>query len=207
MLNPSRRWMVLGALYVAFFSWYTSFGGPLTPEEIDTFVSTLQERDAPPETVARFRRFMESDTGDDFVMLNAIQLNDVPKPVPGVEAGDTSEDVLRKYTGPFMGRALRSAAHPVLFGTAAAPAVDVWGIEGADDWSAGGVIRYRSRRDLMEQAVAVGPSGIHDFKIAAMAKTIAFPLDPWFQLGDPRLLLALILGIIGLMHQKVRSSK
>jgi hypothetical protein len=30
-----------------------------------------------------------------------------------------------------------------------------------------------------------------------MEKTIAFPLDPWFQLGDPRLVLALILGIIG----------
>ena len=26
-----------------------------------------------------------------------------------------------------------------------------------------------------------------------MQKTIAFPIDPWFQLGDPRVLLALLL--------------
>ena len=31
-----------------------------------------------------------------------------------------------------------------------------------------------------------------------MHKTIAFPLDPWFQLGDPRLVLALILTLIAL---------
>jgi hypothetical protein len=30
-----------------------------------------------------------------------------------------------------------------------------------------------------------------------MAKTIAYPLDPWVQLGDPRLVLFLLLGLIG----------
>ncbi|MCP5055325.1 MAG: hypothetical protein GY937_01215 [bacterium] len=207
MPRPSRRWLFLGALYLAFFGWYTSFGGPLTAEEVDAFVSTLRERGADPDTVERFRHFMESDTGDDFAMLNVIQLNDVPKQVPGVEPGETSEEVLRKYTAPFMGRALRSAAHPVMFGRAAAPAVDVWGIEGADNWSTGALVRYRSRRDLLEQVVAVGPTGIHDFKIAAMAKTIAFPLDPWFQLGDPRLVFALVLGIVGLTFQRRRSGE
>ena len=48
-----------------------------------------------------------------------------------------------------------------------------------------------SRRDLMEQAIFASTLDIHDYKIAAMEKTIAFPADPWFQLGDPRLLLAL----------------
>ena len=32
--------------------------------------------------------------------------------------------------------------------------------------------------------------GSHEFKVAAMNKTIAFPIDPWFHLGDPRILLA-----------------
>ena len=30
-----------------------------------------------------------------------------------------------------------------------------------------------------------------------MRKTIAFPIDPWLQLGDPRLVLALVLGLLG----------
>jgi hypothetical protein len=35
------------------------------------------------------------------------------------------------------------------------------------------------------------------FKVAAIKKTIVFPADPWFHLGDPRLVLGLLLGLIG----------
>ena len=59
-------------------------------------------------------------------------------------------------------------------------------------------MRYRSRRDLMEIATNPAFQGSHEFKIAAMNKTIAFPIDPWFHLGDPRLLLALLFLVIGL---------
>jgi hypothetical protein len=65
----------------------------------------------------------------------------------------------------------------------------------------GGLVRYRSRRDLVEMALAALDSDIHRYKIAAMEKTIAFPLDPWFQLGDPRLVLALVFAVIGLSGQ------
>ncbi len=34
-------------------------------------------------------------------------------------------------------------------------ALDLWGIEGAEQWSMGGLVRYRSRRDLMEQVKPV----------------------------------------------------
>jgi hypothetical protein len=201
---PARVWLVLGVLYAALFSWYTSFGGPLTPDEVEHYSQRLTELGAKPERLSVWRAFMETDTGDDFVMLNAIDLRDAPTPGPGISSGDTSEDVLARYTEPFLGRALRSAAHPVMMGSAAAPAVDVWGIEGATDWDMGGLVRYRSRRDLLEQAVAImasEDSHIHGFKVAAMEKTIAYPLDPWFQLGDPRFVLAGLFTIVGLLVQ------
>ena len=59
-------------------------------------------------------------------------------------------------------------------------------------------MRYRSRRDLLEQASALRDTNIHSFKTAAMAKTIAFPVDPFFQLGDPRLVLGLVFLVFGL---------
>jgi hypothetical protein len=49
--------------------------------------------------------------------------------------------VLARYTGPFLGRALRSAAHPVLGGSSATGALDLWGIDGAERWSQGGLVR------------------------------------------------------------------
>jgi hypothetical protein len=201
MLSPRGVWTILVLLYLAFFGWYTSFGGPLTPEEIDHYVEMLAQRGGDPGRVERWRHFMQTDTGDDFAILNAIDMRDEALPVEGASADASPAEVLQLYTEPFMLQAIRSAAHPVFLGSAAADALDIWGIEGADEWSMGGLVRYRSRRDLMEQVVFASTLDIHDYKIAAMQKTIAFPVDPWFQLGDPRLLLALVLLVIGLTVQ------
>ena len=203
---PTRVCLALGVLYVVFFSWYTSFGGPLSSEEIARYTEMVSSYETDPESLAAWIRFMETDTGDDFVMQNAIDFHDVPLSVAGVDPGDTSAEVMAKYTGPFMGQAFRNAAHPVFLGTAAGAALDVWGIEDAKEWNMGGLVRYRSRRDLLEQAAFIremGGHNIHDFKIAAIRKTIAFPVDPWFQLGDPRLVLALVFGIVGLSVEVV----
>ena len=200
-MKPSRIWGVLALVYVVFFSWYTSFGGPLTDEEIAHYMGVLEQRGGDALRLDVWRAFMESDTGDDFVMLNAIDYRDEPAQVEGVEPGDTSADVMAKYSEPFLGKALLSAAHPVLMGTAAAPAVDLWGIEGAERWNWAGLVRYRSRRDVMKLAEYASTLDIHRFKIAAIEKKISYPLDPFFQAGDPRFLLALLLLVAGLSLQ------
>jgi hypothetical protein len=205
MSRTARVWAVLGALYALFFFWYTSFEGPLDADEIAAYSESLERLAGAhdPAMVARWKAFMETDTGDDFVMFNAIDLRDEPEQVGDVQPGETSEVVLARYTRPFMARALRNAAHPVFLGRAAAGALDVWGIEGAEEWSMGGLVRYRSRRDVMEQVKMLSESDdrIHQYKIAAMAKTIAYPIDPYFTLGDPRIVLALLFGTIGFALQ------
>lgn len=211
MSFPARIGLVLFLLYMAFFSWYTSFGGPLSESEIAYYGEVVEAlTDGDPARMAVWMEFMQNDTGDDFVMLNAIDMRDTPQQVPGVEPGETSAEVLARYTEPFLGKALLSAAHPVMLGWAAAPAIDLWGIEGAEHWDQGGLVRYRSRRDLLEQAVGLREStdqSIHAFKIAAMEKTIAYPLDPWYQLGDPRFVLALVFAVIGLSVKAFSTSK
>ena len=42
MTKTSWVWLIIGMIYAAFFGWYTSFGGPLTNEEIDHYLSQLQ---------------------------------------------------------------------------------------------------------------------------------------------------------------------
>ena len=192
-------WLVLAVVYAAFFGWYTSFGGPLTAQEVDQYMTLFAEREdpPPPETLALLRRFLEEDTGDDFVMINVIDMYDEPLPMEGVEPGETSDEVLDKYMAYMMPALISRASHPVLYGTAANSAMDLMNADGMEKWTTGAGMRYRSRRDMMEITVNPAFRGSHDFKIAAMAKTIAFPVDPWFQLGDPRLVLALLFGLIG----------
>jgi hypothetical protein len=200
MTRTTWSWLVLGAVYLAFFSWYTSFGGPLTDEEIEYYLEKFAEENASgsAERLASLRRFMEEDTGDDFVMLNVIDMYDVPLQVEGVKPGESSEEVAAKYMAYMYPALLSRACHPVMAGSAAHSAMDIMNAPGMENWTNGALMRYRSRRDMLDIASNPAFRGSHEFKIAALKKTIAFPLDPWFQLGDPRLILALVLGIVGL---------
>jgi len=203
----SRGWILLGVLYGIFFFWYTSFEGPLTEEEVAHFSRVIENSPGGQERLERWQGFMQTDTGDDFAVWNAIDLLDTPRPVAGALPGESAQQVLNRYSTPFMSKALTRAGHVVLLGFSAGKAIDLWGLEGADNWDQGALIRYRSRRDLLEmfEEITADESGIHAFKVAAMEKTLAFPLDPWFQLGDPRLVLGLLFLIIGLLLQLRRN--
>lgn len=192
-------WLILTFVYLAFFGWYTSFGGPLTDDEIAHYTALFESREPPlsPERKANLLRFMEEDTGDDFVMVNVIDMYERPLQIEGVEPGESSEDVLGKYMAYMQPALLARACHPVIWGQAAANAVDIMNADGMENWSRGAGMRYRSRRDMLEISSNPAFAGSHEFKVAAMEKTIAFPIDPWLQLGDPRLLLALLLLAIG----------
>ena len=85
----------------------------------------------------------------------------------------------------------------MIYGQAANTAMDLMNADGMDEWTRGAGMRYRSRRDMLEIASNPAFAGSHEFKIAAMRKTIAFPIDPWLQLGDPRLVSALLFGLVG----------
>ena len=196
MTKTKWTWLICGVVYLAFFSWYTSFGGPLTDEEIEHYMSILSQREGNPEQLAMVRKFMEDDTGDDFVMLNVIDMYDVPQQIEGVKPGESSGEVLDKYMEYMYPALFARACHPVMVGRAANVAMDLMNAPGMEVWDRGALMRYRSRRDLFEISTNPAFQGSHEFKVAAMAKTIAFPLDPWFQLGDPRLVLALILGLV-----------
>jgi len=194
MLRPATIWMLAVVAFGSFTSWYTGFGAPLTPDEIDQYLARIElagETDT--ESLARLRTFLEEDTGRDFVMVNSILMRDQPLREEGVGPDESSQQVLDRYMAYMWPALLRRACHPVLAGAAVAPALDHWGIEGGERWSSAGLMRYRSRRDLMEIAATPEFNGPHGFKIAAMEKTIAFPVETMIDLGDPRLLLGLLL--------------
>ena len=199
MTATKWTWSVIAVLYLTFFSWYTSFEGPLTEAEIEHYlaVSEAQDLDSSAGDLARIRAFMEEDTGDDFVMINVIHLYDTPLQIDGVEPGDMTDEVLARYMEYMLPAMLSRASHPVFRGPAVSSAMDIMNAEGMETWTMGAGVRYRSRRDLLDIGTNPEFAGRHEFKVAAMIKTIAFPVDPFHYLGDPRLVLALLLGLIG----------
>jgi hypothetical protein len=201
VIRPSLIWVVAGALYAGFLLWYTGIGGPLTPEEIERYVEIMAQREPDEQRLAGLRKFLEEDTGGDFVIVNAILLHRRPLRVGEVGESESSREVLDRYMSYMWPALLARACHPVVGGPAAAIAVEAWGLENAEEWTMAGLMRYRSRRDMMEIATDPAFHDAHEFKIAAIEKTIAFPIDPFFQLGGPRPLVGLLLfGLSATLH-------
>ena len=188
-------WLVIAITYLGFFSWYTSFNGPLNPQEIEYYIEKVN---ATSEELASLRKFMEEDDGRDFVMINIMEMYDTPLQIEGVKPGETTDQVLAKYMEYMFPAMLSKASHPVFRGNAASLlAMDIVNADGMETWTGAAGVRYRSRRDMIEISTNPGFAGRHEFKVAALAKTIAFPVAPFSYLGDPRLILALLLGLIG----------
>jgi hypothetical protein len=122
---------------------------------------------------------------------------DTPLAIEGVRPGESSQEVLDKYMAYMLPALLSRGSHPVIFGAAASNAMDLMNADGMERWTTGAGMRYRSRRDFLEIAIDPAFADAHEFKKAAMRKTIAFPIDPWIQLGDPRLVLGLFFLAIG----------
>jgi hypothetical protein len=186
-------WVVPALLYVLFFIWYTDFGGPLSDAEIEKFVTAMTDNGGNPETIAFVEQFAREDSGRQFLMVNNVDYNEDPPNVEGAAPGENAEQLMGRYMEHMIPALLARASHPVVMGPAVYSAVDLVGIEGAEQWDMAALFRYRSRRALLEIITNPAFGGKHEFKTAALEKTIAYPMEPQLYLGDPRLLLGLIL--------------
>ena len=189
-------WGVPALFYLVFVGWYTDFGGPLRADEIDRYVGLLEAQGGPPENLARIRHFMESDSGRQFLMLNVVDYAESPPDVPGAAPGESATQLMNRYMEHMYAELFKRACHPTIMGDAVHDAIDLVGVEtleSAGRWDMGAFFRYRSRRTFMEIVTIPETSGRHEFKVAALDKTIAYPVETQLYLGDPRVLLGFVL--------------
>lgn len=206
MQKKRTLWIITALLYAAFCAWYTDLRGALDEDDIAHFLEALQEVDLPPESVESLHTFMKEDSGRQFFMLNAVHLAETPESPPGAAPGQSAQELLDHYMEHMTAELFKRASHPTIVGPAVHNAVDVVGLEDVRDWSFGALMRYRSRRDFMEIVSMPETHERHEFKVAALEKTIAYPIEAELNLGDPRLLLGLVLfGVVGtLQHLRMR---
>lgn len=185
-------------LWLGFFFWYTDLGGPLTPEEIDQYRARLILNGANDQRLAMITRFMQTDTGDDFVMVNGLDMKDEPPVLPATGPGATAQDLLDHYMAFMFPELLSRACHPVFDGRTVFGPLDNVGVENPPRWDRIAMVRYRSRRTLMEITTNPDFNDRHDYKLGALDMTLAYPVEPALNPADPRLLLGLILMIAAL---------
>ncbi len=179
-------WVLPIAAFVGFCWWYTNTLGPLTPAEIAAYTEKFAQRDQTPARLEQIKRFMEEDDGGEFLMINLIEMR-------SGDAAAKAEEAMAKYRDFILPEILWRASHPVLVGATVSQAIDLQGLEGAERWSQVALVRYRSRRDLMEIGSHPDFVASHAFKLEAMSKTIAVPFAPPFvNVADMRVFLGLV---------------
>lgn len=182
--------------YAIFLLWYVGFQKPLSKIEIDYYIKEYSKFDNSEAELIDLRNFLEKDTGKSFVMVNSILLKKKPDLVEGVKEGDTSLQTLINYYKPFMKMMLRRGGISIFQGRVASNSFDLINIENAEEWQISAINRFRSRRDFAEILIHPLFHEKHELKFAALDKSIAYPVDPWFQMGGFPLTVGLAVALI-----------
>lgn len=223
------NWGGVSILLLLFFVWHGALEGPLTDEEIKFYLGKMLAQSPQAEAGAlelsqmsldeierqiteqqlgssdgegsadellQLLDFMRTDDGGPFVMVNLLHLRDS---VSGAEDSTAAE--LADYNTAVLGFLLPRGSYPLYNGDAAAKSVAMWGIENGEEWSSVGLVRYRSRRVMIEMTTSSDFLQSQGNKTSSLAKTIALPTTPTLTVGNLSLTVVLLLLMIGLLVQ------
>ena len=212
-----KTWLILGAVYIGFFFWYTDMGGKLSQEEIQIFIKKHEQNiindGVSPDSeefqlrIDFLKRFMEEDNGKQFIMVNNIEMNKNPGDVVGANPGESADQLMSRYMEYMWPNLLKRASHPIFMSNAVYQSMDLVGIEGAETWDQAALMRYKSRRTMMEIVTNPNMKNRHGFKIAALQKTIAYPVEPFGFYSDMRVIFGMLIAIVGLSIRLFLTSK
>ena len=197
MMAIAIIWGSALVLYLMFRLWYDNWSGPLKAEEIDSFIEATQDRfEASGNNVSVLRAFLEADDGREFVMLNLVkaQMEDVEDPVTGRMVPGLS--LLQRYSKRFMPVLFRNGGHPVMVGRKVGGYIDAWNTEGDPGWTIFGLMRYRSRRDMIKLVMDPAFKEGHPDKMLGTLATFSFPTQRVLSLYlGPRVSAALVIAL------------
>ena len=198
-------WGAALAAYALFLAWYQNWRGAIAPAEVDGLIGAIKA--ANPEAGERnemgaLRRFLETDDGREFFMLNLVKLADGEVPDPATGKPRTARAVMEGYTKMFLPALFARGGHPAIAARKIGPFVDTWGVPADPDWTMIGYMRYRSRRDLAQLVCDPRFNGAHEFKFAAMPETASFPTRPMMMfLPSPRIWVGLAIALAAALGQ------
>jgi hypothetical protein len=171
-------WIVLAVLYIAFVLWYYNWSGPIKDHEIEGMVDKVKNSAGSAHTsIDVFSDFIKNDDGKEFVMQNFIRVKDgvIDHPVTGEKTAAAA--LLQQYSNPFTKALFLRGGHPVFISRKVGGLIDSWGGNDDEEWHVTAMMRYRSRRDLVELVTNPKFDDVHIYKITAIDKTTSFPVQ------------------------------
>jgi hypothetical protein len=181
-------------LYLLFLAWYGGNGKPMTAAESERFMLEIAERIPGDVMVNELRGLIAKDDGKEFVMHNLARYRPKAMYPPGFQFDDDARAADKRYGKAIIWPLLRQGSLPIFIAKRTGSFIEP---DGADAWHYVAMVRYRSRRDFLKFALAIGRADIVVHKWAALEKTHVFPVKPLVSLVYVRFLVAALLALAG----------
>ncbi len=181
--------VVLVILYIVFLFWYGGRGKPLAQAEVESLLAEIKRRSGKepqaeePPIIDQFRALAKNDDGREFYMVNLMKFRQKALYPEGNSFGEDVMVANNRYNRAIIPLLLKYGGHPVFFGQVQGRFLHP---VSADDWDQVGIVRYRSRRDMLKMASDVAASGVDIHKWAALEKTQVFPVLPYIHIAFVR---------------------
>lgn len=210
-MTPARTILFITTLlYTLFFFWYGGSSTPLTAEEADAIIFEIEHNAKTrsgghydPALIDSFRVLTRNDDGREYYMLNLMRLREKALYPEGYDYDDDPQAAADRYAAAVIPALLKRGSLPILMGNYAGAFIPA---HPADDWDQIGIVRYRSRRDMLDMALELSASGGGgEHKWASLEKTIVFPIEPVFDFVFVRgAMFALLFGMGGALAYGLR---
>lgn len=201
-----KIWSVVAILYGVFSLWYFNWSGPITASEVESYMTAFHNAEGNQHTDAEvFRTFLEQDDGNEFVMLNLVQLHDGDVVHPVSDERVNPSELLGEYFVPFSLALLKRGGHPVFQARTLGGNIDSWNAENNLGFGVAAMMRYKSRRDLVELVVDPAFADGHIYKLAAIERTISYPTQIMVSTSlRPPVVVLLVFVLLGSLAQNLQ---
>lgn len=138
----------VGAGILIFFTliyWYSWSAAPITQEEIDTYLETIASQDQVPgreHDLVSLRRFLEEDDGQPFYTVNLYKFYEQADYAAEDPFNGSGRAVFDRFSSVMIRLLAERASHPI-FGSD-------WVFDDGSNWDRLVIVRYRSRRDIVD---------------------------------------------------------
>ena len=191
-----RKSIFFSSLYALFLLWQNRwFSKLLTGAEVDAYLDELAKNDAEQGSAdtdqASFRAFLLADDGKPFYMVNLMQYRKQAHYPDGSHPEvETGREANALYSTAVVKELLKRGSYPVFLSRKLANMYSAG--EGTDFFEEVGIVRYRSRRDMLEMATSPSFQSAEPHKWASLEKTVVVPTRK-LMLLDPTIIVPALL--------------
>ncbi len=204
-------WASLVLLFALFMAWHEWRGPPITAAETEALLADLAANRragavsadgsgaGDHDLLQDLRTLAASDDGAQYFMVNLIRFRDRALYPPGHEAlGTDVRAADDRYSAIVLPALLMRGSYPIYVSDVAGSFI---GYPGAEQWDVVAIVRYRSRRDMLDMVRALQRSGGGMHKWAAIENTQVFPTHASIRVAPLPIVVALVLLLTGTVAQ------